>query len=128
MNNPFKEWFKKGDNDLLDVENNIKADNFPADTVCYHCQQVAEKYLKGFLTYHSKPIEKTHNLIFLYNQCLHIEAGIKEIEEDLINLNDYSTTIRYPDYIYNPTDEDAIEAYQQAKKIRLLILSKVKID
>lgn len=82
MISPYKEWFKKGNNDLYDVENNIKAEVFPPDTVCFHCQQFAEKYLKGFLTYHLKPIEKTHNLILLYSQCMQIEPEFCEIEED----------------------------------------------
>jgi len=38
-------WFQKAENDLLNVENNLKAERYPADTVCFHCQQAAEKYL-----------------------------------------------------------------------------------
>ena len=47
-----EQWFRKAENDLLNVENNFKADRYPADTVCFHCQQAAEKYLKGFLAWH----------------------------------------------------------------------------
>ena len=65
MSNPFKEWFKKGDNDLLNIENNLKSEKYPADTLCFHCQQLAGKYLKGFLTFHNIEIEKTHNLLIL---------------------------------------------------------------
>jgi len=128
MSNPINEWFSKGDNDLLNVENNLNSVHYPADTVCFHCQQLAEKYLKGFLTYHNIIVEKTHNLLILYKSCIVIDPGFNEIHEDLINLNNYSVSIRYPDYIDEITEEDAQEAYRQAKKIRELILSKVKFE
>ena len=31
--------------------------------ICYHCQQAAEKYLKGFLVSKYIPFEKTHDLL-----------------------------------------------------------------
>ncbi len=34
-------WFQKAENDLLNVENNLMAETYPADTVCFHCQQAA---------------------------------------------------------------------------------------
>ena len=41
------EWITKAENDLLNVENNLNSKSIPLDTVCYHCQQAAEKYLKA---------------------------------------------------------------------------------
>ena len=29
----------------------------------YHCQQAAEKAIKGYLTYHEVEFERTHNLV-----------------------------------------------------------------
>ena len=40
------QWLAKANNDLLNVDNNLNADKFPFDTVCFHCQQAAEKLLK----------------------------------------------------------------------------------
>lgn len=36
-----KQWIAKAKNDLLDADNNLKADEIPFDTVCFHCQQAA---------------------------------------------------------------------------------------
>ena len=47
-----KAWFKKAENDLINAENTIKMESPPTDTICFHAQQCAEKYLKGFLTFH----------------------------------------------------------------------------
>ena len=39
-------WVSKAENDLLNVQNNLQAQKVPWDTVCFHCQQAAEKYLE----------------------------------------------------------------------------------
>ena len=56
-------WFQKAENDLLNVENNLKAERYASDTVCFHCQQTVEKYLKGFLAWHRVPFAKIHDLL-----------------------------------------------------------------
>lgn len=43
-----KGWFRKGDSDLATAQL-IAHSNGPYDTACFHAQQAAEKYLKGFL-------------------------------------------------------------------------------
>ena len=42
-------WVAKAERDLLNIANNVAADETPWDTVCFHAQQAAEKLLKGFL-------------------------------------------------------------------------------
>jgi len=61
-------WFHKAENDLLNVKNNLRAERYAPDTVCFHCQQAAEKYLKGFLAWHETPFSKTHDLLELLKQ------------------------------------------------------------
>ena len=34
-----KLWLNKAENDLLNVDNNLAAQEVPCDTVCFHCQQ-----------------------------------------------------------------------------------------
>ena len=57
-----KEWFKKAEHDLLNAEIvlNSGKNQLPLDTVCFHCQQAVEEYLKGFLVYHGVDFPKTH--------------------------------------------------------------------
>ena len=40
-----RQWLAKGQNDLLNADNNLNAEQVPLDTVCFHCQQAAEKML-----------------------------------------------------------------------------------
>jgi len=83
-------WFQKAENDLLNVANNLQAEKYPADTVCFHCQQAAEKYLKGFLAWHQKPFVKTHDLLELLNQFAPIISTADKLSPDLHLLDQYS--------------------------------------
>ena len=44
-----RQWLIKGRNDLLNADNNLRSEEVPFDTVCFHCQQAAEKFLKAYL-------------------------------------------------------------------------------
>ena len=50
------QWLVKANNDLLNVDNNLNANEIPFDTVCFHCQQAAEKLLKAFLVGSGRPL------------------------------------------------------------------------
>jgi hypothetical protein len=38
--------------------------------ITFHAQQLAEKALKGFLTWHDQPFRKTHDLVEIGEQCV----------------------------------------------------------
>ena len=40
---------KEAEEDLLAVMILIEQDNSPPSIICFHCQQAAEKFIKGFL-------------------------------------------------------------------------------
>ena len=41
-------WAEKAENDLLNAEHTLKMkSNCPFDTICFHSQQCAEKYIKA---------------------------------------------------------------------------------
>ena len=57
------EWFEFADMDLASAEYLCGMRPQPLEIICYHCQQSAEKYLKGYLIYKGvmEP-PKIHNL------------------------------------------------------------------
>lgn len=58
-----REWVTKAENDLKAAAQILKmGEDCPADTVCFHAQQCAEKYLKALLSLKSIDFPKTHNL------------------------------------------------------------------
>ena len=58
-----KLWIEKAKHDLLNADNNLASDKIPFDTVCFHCQQAAEKLLKAFLVLKESQYPLTHNLL-----------------------------------------------------------------
>ena len=55
-----RQWISRAENDLLNVRNNLAAQEIPWDTICFHSQQAAEKYLKAVLVFYDQPIPRTH--------------------------------------------------------------------
>lgn len=64
--------------------------------VCFVCQQVAEKALKGYL-YAQKVEEKTHGLIQLMNLCVKFDGEFEQLKQDLATLQPYYLSTRYAD-------------------------------
>jgi len=57
-------WIYKAENDIKNIENNLRYsdEEIPIDTVCFHCQQAVEKYLKAYLVHNEISFPHTHNL------------------------------------------------------------------
>jgi HEPN domain-containing protein len=60
-----RQWVAKARNDLLNADNNLKASEIPFDTVCFHCQQAAEKLLKAYLAANGQTPPATHDLMLV---------------------------------------------------------------
>ena len=112
-----KQWLDKAQSDLLNVDNNLKSEKIPFDTVCFHCQQAAEKMLKAYLVANQKPYPVSHDLLLILEQIRAIDPGSEKLRETLTLLMPYAVEIRYPDDYYMPSAEDAAEARQAAAKI-----------
>lgn len=116
-------WVKKAENDLRTAEHTMTMDNPPYDTVCFHAQQCAEKYLKGFLAFHAINFPKTHSLEALVEFS---KPVVPEIETELENieiLSSYGVEVRYPDEVYyDIPKEDAQEAIDLARKVKAVVL------
>ncbi|NIR51999.1 HEPN domain-containing protein [candidate division KSB1 bacterium] len=54
-----EEWFKIAETDLSSARFLQKMKPTPQEIICYHCQQSAEKFLKGL---HGEEIKRTHDL------------------------------------------------------------------
>ena len=116
-------WFKKAENDLITAEHTMKLKHPPCDTVCFHAQQCAEKYLKGFLTYHEIDFPKTHSLEDLVLLCRDVAPLIESELKDIETLSSYGVEVRYPNEIYyDIPKEDAVEAIDIAKRVKTVIL------
>ena len=118
----YEKWFRKAENDLLAIKNNLSAVEIPADVCCFHAQQAVEKYLKAYLVSINIPFPKTHDLKMLLGFCAEINPIFSEIQVTIHSLFVYAITPRYPDSIDDLTVEDAKQAYENAITIKQFIL------
>ena len=66
------------------------------DGICFHCQQCAEKYLKGLLQELGISFPRTHDLEALQAQLLPHYSTLKSVGRGLAFLNDFAVEGRYP--------------------------------
>ncbi len=116
-------WFRKGDSDLH-AARLLTAGGEPYDTACFHAQQAAEKYLKGFLASTGQPFPFTHNLEELELRCLAVQPTPDLTGINLTILTPYAVQLRY-DASFWPDQATAQEAITLAEQVRHAILAVV---
>jgi len=120
-----KQWLAKAENDLLNADNNLKAEDIPTDTVCFHCQQAAEKILKAYLVANQQSYPITHDLLLILEQVLLLAPNAEQLRNNLVLLTPYAVEIRYPDDGCMPSVEDALEARKAVEEIRSWISTSI---
>ena len=117
-----KEWIKKAENDLRSAEHLITMENPPTDTICFHSEQCAEKYLKGFLTIKGIEFEKSHDLDYLLDECKRENSEFEELRDIAEDLTPYAVETRYPDDFIEISVNEAGESIEKAKKVKNFVL------
>lgn len=120
-----KEWFDFADNDLKSAKFLLRMQPTPLEIICYHCQQSAEKYLKGYIALNGGKVIKTHDLTLLNKICMKHDKDFEKIEDDCIELVDYGVQVRYP-FRIELEDCDMKKAIESAERIRKFVMEKVK--
>ncbi|MFQ5419161.1 MAG: HEPN domain-containing protein [Anaerolineae bacterium] len=120
-------WLDKAQSDLQTAEIILAAptESPPLDTVCFHCQQASEKFIKAFLIFHGKPFPFTHNLADLVAICMQVDLAFAAIQRKAETLTPFAVEIRYPDDFYMPTREEAEEAFAIATEIKDFISARL---
>jgi HEPN domain-containing protein len=128
IENLAKQWTKIAERDILTAKQGLETKQIITDTVCFHCQQAAEKYLKAFLVKEQIEFSKTHNIMSLLNLCASVDQSFKKELSEADVLTDYAVEIRYPDDWYEPSMEETKEAYAIALKVKEFVLKKLGIS
>jgi HEPN domain-containing protein len=103
-------WLSKAAEDLRAAQVGLAAEPPLFDDAVFHCQQTAEKVLKGFLLWHDVPFRKTHNLEELGEQCLQIDSGLRALIDRAVPLTEYAWRFRYPGEQAHVEPDEAAEA------------------
>lgn len=119
-----RQWFAKAGDDLIVIDKLTQYEVVATSAVCFHCQQVVEKYLKAFLIANGVEIRKTHNIEFLLAECEEFDPDFSLIDPK--DLNDFGVDVRYPGDIYSPSIEETLAHKQIALDVKALVEQKLK--
>ena len=110
------EWLRFAKMDLSSAEYLLTHRPLPKEIICFHCQQAAEKGLKGILVNNEIVPPKIHDLEKLYAMCEEYVPNINTIGTTCNILNQYGSQPRYPEEI-SITENDVQEALVCAKAV-----------
>ena len=120
-----EEWLSFAKEDLDTAKALLSGEYLFNRSICYHCQQSAEKDLKAYIIYLDLPLSKTHNLIKLVDQIKDLDNEVIGLQNDVAVLTDYIVTARYPDDSEPITDEESKLALEVTERINNYIKSKI---
>lgn len=115
----------KADKDLLTAEHEKTFSDMVTESICFHCQQAVEKYLKAYLIYLDILFPKTHEIGELITLCEKGDIQIAEFKEEADTLSDYAVEVRYPDDWFEPSFEETGQAIEIARKIKEYVIEKI---
>jgi HEPN domain-containing protein len=100
------------------------------DTAIYHCQQAAEKAIKGFLAYHDHPLQRSHDVERLVTIASAYDPSFSKCVDSAIFLTPYATAYRYPgeSTSLEPDRDEFDEALLAAQFLVSFVLSLLPAD
>lgn len=117
------QWLVKANEDLLVVAKLTEFEIIAASSVCFHCQQAVEKFLKAFLITNGVDIKKTHNIEYLLAECSDVDNEFSEIDPK--ELSDFGVDARYPGDMYIPSEGETMEYKDLAFEIKEFVENKI---
>ncbi len=120
-----KAWFQKAANDLRGAIVDLAASPPLIEDALFHCQQAAEKSMKGFLAAHEQVFRKTHDLDELGRKCENIDPSLTSTLTTARDLTVFAWEFRYPGDTEIPSEREAKEALGTAQSVFDEILSRL---
>ncbi len=117
-------WLTKARSDLETARQIGGLPEGHLDAGIYHCQQAAEKALKGFLVFHEQSPDRIHDLGKIIERAIRIDPAFGQYVESADVLTPYAAMYRYPDEqsFFEPSREEFDEALQHAQTIYDFVL------
>ena len=120
-----RSWLAKAADDLRGAEIDLSADPPLLSDALFHCQQVVEKVLKAFLTWHDEPFRKSHDLGELGGRCAKIDPSLEPLLRQAAPLTEYAWKYRYPGESSEPVRTEAEESLSLARQIAEAVRSRL---
>lgn len=110
-------WFQKATNDLRGADIDLAAAPPLVEDALFHCQQAAEKAMKGDLTAHERVFRKTHDLDELARACEAIDPTLKAVLLEARDLTVFAWEFRYPGDSQVPSEGEAVQTLALARQV-----------
>ena len=111
------EWFESGLSDYKYAKVGLKEEEvYPQ--IAFLSQQIAEKYLKGFLILNGINIQKIHELPKLLDEGVKFNGELEKIRDACELLTGFYTEVRYPPDIPDYTKDEILEAFNNAELVK----------
>ncbi len=123
-----RSWLREARRDLLSAKRLARGHDPYLDTAIYHCQQCAEKSIKGWLVYHDQSFEKTHDLRLLVTLASEIEPTFTKWFDVAEQVSPYATAYRYPGEVLEPTEDEFQHALKSAGRLYDFVCSLLPIE
>ena len=118
-----RSWLSKAQHDLASAR--VLAASAPPllDTAIYHCQQAAEKAVKGYLVFCDQEFERTHDVeLLIRTAALYAQEFVNWIDAG-IELTPYARLYRYPGSATEPNFEQVEQALSAAEGLYEFVVS-----
>ena len=118
-----RSWLEKARRDLASARKLAAGPDPYLDTAVYHCQQAAEKAVKGFLAFSRQRVERVHDVGALVVLAAALDPRFVPLESAGQALTPYATEYRYPGEKLNPDTQEYEEALANAELIYAFVIS-----
>lgn len=113
-----KEWFRFANMDLDLAKHTLETMRpAPLEIICFHCQQAAEKFLKGVTVSFGNEPEKVHDLPKLLNTLRNFVSVPDELRRSALQLTQFGAKARYPNDM-TVDEAQTKNAVAQAERIK----------
>jgi HEPN domain-containing protein len=116
MKKTTREWVKKAEEDYEVAKQGHRSKVPVHDSVCFHCQQCAEKYLKGLMEEAGLSVPKTHFLDELQIALAPYHPALRSLRRGLLFLTNFAVDFRYPGS--NARKRQAVAALRWVHRVR----------
>ena len=121
-------WFTKALHDLQAAELLLTADPPLLGEVAFHCQQAAEKAMKGYLSWHDIAFGKTHDLTAIGGLCVGQDPSLEPLCRKAERLSVFAWVFRYPGDPEELTREEAEGALRLAHEVCEALISRLPAE
>lgn len=118
-------WFLRAEHDLRGARAVLDAQPPLVDIALFHCQQAAEKAMKGFLTWHNEIFRRTHDLAEIGGQCAATDPSLEPLCQRAERLTVFATLLRYPGVPQEPPQEEGENALRLAREVYDTLLDRL---